>query len=512
MVDESDTPYETPIFDDSDEVTQVVAALEYGGFFGDRFRVDHGLGVGAMGRVVTALDMRTGAKVALKVLHHERARNVEYVKRFRREAEVLASLGHPAIVRFIAFDRAPDGTHWMALEFLEGETLKARIQRRRYEPVEAWPVVATVCDALYAAHRVGVVHRDLKPDNLYLPGSGAPPAKILDFGLSTAGHLDAEKLTRKGTLLGTPRYMAPEFLHSALQVGPPADVFSLGAVLFEMLAGQSIYAADDMAQLMGAIFEGRTKKLRELRPELGQPLSDVIEQATAKDPNERFASADAFANAFAATVGVSAARDVFLEVASSGQPRSPLVSPSTRPPTAFEASPFAPGGGTFPPSMRAPEASFGGSSMSGSSVPGPSMPGSSVSGSSVSGSSMPGSSMPGSSMSPGGPPALASSSSPGGPSPLTGSASSSMSEAIPPTTAPGRVSDPGRAGARVLEFTRPDPTAPRSSSRSSRSPRETPSAPPPKPAVWPYVILAIFVLVACAGGSFLALELLTGAG
>ncbi|GAB4116428.1 MAG: hypothetical protein OHK0013_50090 [Sandaracinaceae bacterium] len=303
-------PFEPSAWEE--EATEVVQATDIGGFFGERFRVDARLGVGAMGRVLTAVDTKTNTLVALKVLHKDRAKNPEIVERFQREAAVLRQIRHPAIVRLVAFDRARDGTWWLAMEHLQGETLKDRIQQGGpFTPAAAWPVLATICDGVAVAHAQGILHRDLKPENVLLLASGLPPCKILDFGLSRY-TTKPDRITATGAVLGTPRYMAPELLAEASYVDERVDVFAIGVIAFEMLTGRSIYPADDFAQLIGCILDGRTIPLRKIRPDASPELERVIAAAVAKDAAQRIPTADALANALAAALRVSPDRRAFL--------------------------------------------------------------------------------------------------------------------------------------------------------------------------------------------------------
>lgn len=294
--------------DEDEEATVLMEALASGSFFADRFRVGAALGTGAMGRVVQAHDLVIGTDVALKVLHRERARDPETIERFRREAAILESIGHPGIVRVLAMGAAADGTPWLALELLRGMTLKERLRGGPMHPHEVVPILNTICDALAAAHIRGVVHRDLKPENVLLVAGGEPPCKILDFGLSR--FTASKTLTRTGSILGTPRYMAPEQIKSARDADLRVDVFSVGVLLYEMLAGRSPYPAEDLGQLLGCVLEGRTVPLVQVRPDLPPTVSAVIERAMARDPAQRFQTAGAIAEAYASAIGVRSGRSM----------------------------------------------------------------------------------------------------------------------------------------------------------------------------------------------------------
>ncbi|WP_169791419.1 serine/threonine-protein kinase [Sandaracinus amylolyticus] len=291
--------------EDDHESTVMVEVLAAGSFFADRFRVGPPLGAGAMGRVVQAHDLVSGHDVALKVLHRERARDAETLERFRREAAILESIGHPAIVRVLAMGEA-FAMPWLALELLHGETLKQRLRRGPMHPHEIVPVLNTLCDALAAAHLRGVVHRDLKPENVLLVAGGRPPCKIVDFGLSS--FTAAKTLTHTGSILGTPRYMAPEQIKSARDSDPRVDVFAVGVLLYEMLTGVSPYPAEDMGQLLGCVLEGRVVPLAHRRPDLAPAIGAVIERAMARERAQRFQTAGAIAEAYANAIGVRSGR------------------------------------------------------------------------------------------------------------------------------------------------------------------------------------------------------------
>ncbi|MCC6878124.1 MAG: protein kinase [Sandaracinaceae bacterium] len=315
---------------ESEDRTVMVQSFTPGSFFADRYQVESVLGTGAMGKVYACTDLPTGRRVALKVLHKERLGEPETVERFRREAEVLASIGHKCIVEVHAFHHTSDGTPYLAMELLEGVTLKRRLQAggRFQSPADFQEILDCICSALGAAHARGVVHRDMKPDNVFLPASGDPRAKLVDFGLSRLA--DAKKVTHSGMLLGTPRYMAPEQLRSAADAEPRVDIYSVGVMIFEALTGESPYPASDYGQLLGCLIEGRVRPFEELRPDLPRSIGDVIRKAMAQDPNARFPTTAALAEAYGAAIG-SPSRHAALSAApssASGAQRRPRISTS----------------------------------------------------------------------------------------------------------------------------------------------------------------------------------------
>jgi serine/threonine-protein kinase len=296
------------MFDDQDN-TVMIQTFSAGSFFADRYRIDNVLGTGAMGRVYDATELHSGRRVALKVLHRERLGEADTMERFRREAEVLASIGHPCIVEIYTFHHTPDGTPYLAMEILEGVTLKTRLQEggRFDDPRDFQEVLDGICGALSAAHQRGVVHRDLKPDNLFLLASGQPRAKLVDFGLSRMAKTD-KSITHSGMILGTPRYMAPEQIRDASSAGPSGDIYSIGVILHEALTGQSPYPAEDYGQLLGCVLEARIVPLADVRPELPPALGALIRRAMSADPRARFQTCDELADAFASAVGVPSRR------------------------------------------------------------------------------------------------------------------------------------------------------------------------------------------------------------
>jgi eukaryotic-like serine/threonine-protein kinase len=293
-----------PPFTESEEDTEVLSEFMSGSFFADRYRMGKLLGTGAMGKVFRALDLRNERVVALKVLHADKARKEQVLARFRREAAILMEVGHPGIVDVIDSGRAPDGTEYLVMELLEGQTLRERIRSEKgtLSAQELLPLIVAVADALGAAHQKGVVHRDLKPDNIFLL-SDDKSVKVLDFGLSM---LDTDKrMTKTGVMLGTPRYMAPEQIRSAKDVDPRVDIYALGVSAHEALTGSSPFPAEDAGQLLGCVMEGRIKRIEDERPDLPPGLGDVIRRAMHKDRGQRYATMGNFAEAFARTLGVA---------------------------------------------------------------------------------------------------------------------------------------------------------------------------------------------------------------
>jgi serine/threonine-protein kinase len=294
-----------PLGAEDEDVTVVSRELELGGFFADRYRIERLLGVGAMGKVFLATDTRHHLPVALKVLHPDKAQREQIVARFRREAEILAGIGHPGIVRFYECGTSAAGVDYIAMEVLEGRTLREHFKERApMSPREMLPLIVAVADALGAAHTRGVVHRDLKPDNVFLQSSGV--VKVMDFGLSL---LDTDKrVTKTGVMLGTPRYMPPEQIRSARDVDPRGDIYALGIIAHEALTGASPFPAEDAAQLLGCVIEGRIIRLEDVRPDLPPGVGDVLRRAMAKDRGQRYATMSAFAESLARSIGVSVAR------------------------------------------------------------------------------------------------------------------------------------------------------------------------------------------------------------
>ncbi len=273
--------------------------LEPGTIVAGRYRIESPLGEGGMARVYRAVDLDNHDSVALKVLKANLAADQQAVERFLREGEILEHLKHPVIVSIRGTGGVGEGSIYIAMELLEGETLGARMVRGRLDPDELTPVITGVAVGLHAAHEAGVIHRDLKPDNIFLtyPRWGGPlQVKIMDFGISKLAGSD--RITHTGQILGTPRYMAPEQLMADRDLDQRVDVYALGAILYQALSGRPPFAADRPTQLVMAILKGDLIPLSAYRPDLPQDISDVVMRAMALDRNERFGDALQLANAW----------------------------------------------------------------------------------------------------------------------------------------------------------------------------------------------------------------------
>ena len=275
---------------------------------GGRYRVVRALGRGGMGAVFEAHQEGLGRRVALKVLHPHLAQDAQLVLRFRREAESAAGLGHPNIVQVTDFGREEDGTVFLVMELLDGVPLAAVIERDGMLSVERVAKIAwQVLSALDVAHRAGIVHRDLKPDNIFVTHvSGVGDVvKLLDFGIAKLAESEGSGLTATGTVMGTPAYMAPEQARGA-PVDARVDLYAVGVVMYEALAGRLPYNGNNYNALIAAILTEQPPRLRELRPDLPAEIAAVVERAMSRDPAGRFANAAAMRDALSPWLDASA--------------------------------------------------------------------------------------------------------------------------------------------------------------------------------------------------------------
>jgi tetratricopeptide (TPR) repeat protein len=255
--------------------------VRLGDLVAGRFRLEDVAGSGGMGAVYRAIDRDSGQPVAIKVL---RVDSVDHVDRFAREIRVLEQVRHPGIVRYVADGNAA-GELWLAMEWLDGESLSHRL-RAGVAARDAIAAIRRVAEALGAAHDLGVVHRDVKPSNLFLPHGDLEQIKVLDFGVARITQAD-QFSTRTGIMIGTPGYMAPEQARGDRGVGPRADVFALGCVLFEALTGAPPFTGDHMMAVLAKILLDEAPRLAELHPELPADLDRLVARCLSKRPDER---------------------------------------------------------------------------------------------------------------------------------------------------------------------------------------------------------------------------------
>lgn len=264
-----------------------------GSTLGESYAIVRVIGEGGMGRVYEAHHTRLHKKrYAVKMLHQELARQPEVVTRFQREAEAASALSHPNIVGVYDVNVTRDGRPFIVGELLEGVELGAYLDQVGKLPVEsAVRVVRQICQALGAAHQHGIVHRDMKPENVFLVGPEGH-VKVLDFGISKVGEGNAN-LTKTGMVMGTPGYMAPEQARGA-RVDARADVYAVGAILYRCVTGKAPFEGLDPMATLTAVVSQEPVRPTQLEPSLPAALELVIQSAMAKEPEQRFPNMEAF--------------------------------------------------------------------------------------------------------------------------------------------------------------------------------------------------------------------------
>jgi len=262
-----------------------------------RYQIWRRVADGGMGRVYQAWDKQENRSVALKILHPEVAQDTVAVERFKREFECSASLPHDYIVDVLAFERTEDGSYALVMEYLEGEELRTLLKREKVLPPErVIRMMAHTAIGLHAAHEKKVVHRDLKPDNIFLCGSrDGDGTKILDFGSVRDNSAGAKKLTVMGTTIGSPFYMSPEQAQALPELDHRADVWSLAAIAYECLTGNLPFFGKTGPAILLAILSAEPPPPSEAGKAHGVPrtLDPVIESALAKSADLRPSSVGA---------------------------------------------------------------------------------------------------------------------------------------------------------------------------------------------------------------------------
>jgi eukaryotic-like serine/threonine-protein kinase len=279
------------------------SAQMIGTVLSDRYKLEAKLGSGGMSTVYLARDSTLDRQVAVKVMHREMSEQADQLQRFRQEARAVAKLSHPNVVAVI--DAGEDGGHpYIVFEYVEGETLKQRINRvGALDAQEALAYAIEVARGLTVAHARNMVHRDIKPQNVLIDSEGR--AKLTDFGISR--QLEQDGMTATGRVLGTTDYVAPEQAMGH-PVDQRSDVYSLGVVLYEMLVGQVPFQADSQVGVAMKHVNEELPDVQQRRPEISAAAAMVVERATAKDPAERYQKVGELIDDLATALEVEAAR------------------------------------------------------------------------------------------------------------------------------------------------------------------------------------------------------------
>ncbi len=290
-----------------------------------------------MGAVYEALHAELGRRVAVKVLRPEFSADRVAAERFRAEARTASELRHRNVVEVTDFGD-DGGRLYLVMELLEGESLQALLDREG--PLDedvALKLVDPVLSALAWAHARGVVHRDVKPDNVFLariPGESEPVAKLLDFGIARGARADGVKLTQTGVMLGTPAYMAPEQAWNSAPLTPAADQWSAAAMLYEMLSGRIPHQCDALSELVARRVSQDPDDLASLRPSLSPKLCAVVMRALSRDVSARFPSIEDFAEALRDTASDAVAPSLVTAPPITAPPRAPGLDATAEAPLA----------------------------------------------------------------------------------------------------------------------------------------------------------------------------------
>src|SRR6187200_1443979 len=267
--------------------------------FADRYKLDRRLGVGGMATVQLAFDTRLERNVAVKLLAEHLAQDASFVSRFRREALAAARLVHPNVVQVFDFGLDEEtNRNFIVMEHVDGQSCAEILKEHgALDPRDAVDILEQACRGLDYAHRNGVVHRDVKPGNLLRSHEGV--VKLADFGIAKAAE-DSE-ITKAGSVLGTAAYLSPEQARGE-QAGPPADLYALGVVSYQLLTGRLPYEAASLTDLARQQDSVAPPPLHEIDANIPEPLSLVVARALERDPAHRFADAAALEKAFTAAM------------------------------------------------------------------------------------------------------------------------------------------------------------------------------------------------------------------
>jgi serine/threonine-protein kinase len=308
--------------------------IDIGSVVNGKYRLVRLLGDGGMGSVYEAVHAVLGTRVAIKVLHPELVRRTGLVERFLQEARVAAQIRSAHVVQVTDVDRTNEGHAYIVMELLEGEPLSGVLDRQRKLSIAtACEYALQILQALEAAHALGVIHRDLKPENVFVTFVGGRPVlKLIDFGIAKARRTDPQQrnLTVAGVVMGTAEYMAPEQARSADRVDARADLYAVGVMLYEMIAGVRPVSGDDARVVALKVERGEVRPLVQAAPEVPREIAGLVHRAMAARPELRFATATELRLALEAASAGRRPGTAALAQAPSGGPSAP-ASPSAAP-------------------------------------------------------------------------------------------------------------------------------------------------------------------------------------
>jgi serine/threonine-protein kinase len=270
-----------------------------GAVLAGKYRIERVIGRGGMGVVLAGVHEWTGRPVAVKILAPDLSGEPSIVKRFLQEAKAAARMKHPNVVDVLDMGADEDESVYLVLELLEGESLGALVERStKLDPKRALELTLPIVDALARAHELGIVHRDIKPDNVFLSvdAHGRVVPKLLDFGIAKVRDAGGRGTTT-GSILGTPYYMSPEQVRGAAELGPASDVWSMGVLLYEVLSGELPFWAETGTGVLASILTTEARKLAERAPDLPPAIAETVDRAMAREVAERFGDAGALARA-----------------------------------------------------------------------------------------------------------------------------------------------------------------------------------------------------------------------
>jgi eukaryotic-like serine/threonine-protein kinase len=258
--------------------------------FANRYRIEQILGRGGMGVVYKAQDTQLDETVAIKTLPGDvMQRSPEDLERFKREIRLARKITHRNVLRTYDYGEA-EGVYFISMEFVRGYTLSELLDEakaRQIAPRVAMGIARQICRGLQAAHEQGIIHRDIKPQNVLIDAKGE--IKLMDFGIARVAE-SAEAMTQAGLIVGTPHYMSPEQVQGK-QLDPRSDVYSMGVLLYEMVAGRRPFESSSLTGVLTAHITEKPRPPIELRPEIGREINAIIMRALAKDPKDRYANA-----------------------------------------------------------------------------------------------------------------------------------------------------------------------------------------------------------------------------